>query len=165
MAGECRFDSIINNYLITNCAFSPQRSRTIGVVVHSSCNYFDSVAFPAILDLGLRVNKLGKSSVTYEVGVFEQGKEEVKVVGGYTHVFIERGGRKVDGKGMEKGVREGLRSLLGQEEAPKWKLWGRTSAYLGRERRNIVSIYVTNYSRFFVRSGWLSKCAIISENI
>lgn len=117
-----RFDSIINTYLITHCAFSPQHSRTIGVVVHSSCNYFGSVAFPAILDLGLRVSKLGKSSVTYEVGVFEQGKEEVKVVGGYTHVFIEREGRKVDGKGMGKGVREGLRSLLGQEEAPQGKL-------------------------------------------
>lgn len=122
MVGECRFDSIINTYLITNCAFSRQRSHTIGVVVHSSCNYFDSVAFPAILDLGLRVNKLGKSSVAYEVGVFEQGKEEVKVVGGYTHVFIERGGSLDDGKGMEKGVRAGLRSLLGQEEEPKWKL-------------------------------------------
>ncbi len=59
--------------------------------------------------------------MTYEVGVFEQGREEVKVVGGYTHVFVEREG-KVNGKGMEKGVREGLRSLLGQEEAPKGKL-------------------------------------------
>lgn len=122
MVAECRFDSIINTYLITYCAFSPQNSRTIGVVVHSSCNYFGSVAFPAILDLGLRVSQLGKSSVTYEVGVFEQGKEEVKVVGGYTHVFVEREGRKVDGKGMEKGVREGLRRLLEQEEAPKGKL-------------------------------------------
>lgn len=61
--------------------------------------------------------------MTYEVGVFEQGKEEVKVVGGYTHVFVEREGRKVDGKkGMEKGVREGLRTLLGQEEVPKGKI-------------------------------------------
>lgn len=122
MVGQCRFDSIINTYLITHCAFSPQHSRTIGVVVHSSCDYFGSVAFPAILDLGLRVSKLGKSSVTYEVGVFEQGKEEVKVVGGYAHVFVEREGRKINGKGMEKGIREGLRSLLGQEEAPKGKL-------------------------------------------
>lgn len=60
--------------------------------------------------------------MTYEVGVFEQGREEVKVVGGYTHVFVEREGRKFNGKGMEKGVREGLRSLLGQEEAPQGKL-------------------------------------------
>lgn len=121
--GECRFDSIINTYLITHCGFSPQNSRTIGVVVHSSCLYFGSVAFPGILDLGLRVSKLGKSSVTYEVGVFEQGKEEVKVVGGYTHVFVEREGRKVDEKkGMEKGVREGLKTLLGQEETSNWKL-------------------------------------------
>lgn len=122
MVGGCRFDSIINTYLITHCAFSPQHSRTIGVVVHSSCNYFGSVAFPAMLDLGLRVSKLGKSSATYEVGVFEQGEEAVKVVGGYTHVFVEREGRKVDGEGMEKGVREGLRNLLGREELREGKL-------------------------------------------
>lgn len=122
MVGGCRFDSIINTYLITHCAFSPQHSRTIGVVVHSSCNYFGSVAFPAMLDLGLRVSKLGKSSVTYEVGVFEQGEEDVKVVGGYTHVFVGREGRKVDREGMEKGIREGLRNLLGREEVPEGKL-------------------------------------------
>lgn len=122
MVDGCRFDSIINTYLITHCAFSPQHSRTIGVVVHSSCNYFGSVAFPAILDLGLRVSKLGKSSVTYEVGVFEQGEEGVKVVGGYTHVFVEREGRKVDREGMEKGVREGLRYLVEREEVPEGKL-------------------------------------------
>lgn len=122
MVGVCRFDSIINTYLITHCAFSPQHSRTIGVVVHSFCNYFASVAFPAMLDLGLRVSKLGKSSVTYEVGIFEQGQEEVKVVGGYTHVFVEREGRKVSGEGMGNGVREGLRNLLGRKEVPEGKL-------------------------------------------
>lgn len=90
-------------------------------MVHSFCNYFGSTAFPAILDLGLRVSKLGKSSVTYEVGVFEQGQEEVKVVGGYTHVFVERERRKVSGEGMGKGVREGLRNLL-RREVPEGKL-------------------------------------------
>lgn len=118
----CRFDSIINTYLITHCSFSPQQSRTIGVVVHSSCNYFGSVAFPAMPYLGLRVSKLGRSSVTYEVGVFERGQEEVKVVGGYTHVFVDREGRKVNEEGMEKGLREGLRSLLGRGEVMSGKL-------------------------------------------
>ncbi|CAD6590276.1 MAG: hypothetical protein ASARMPRED_004707 [Alectoria sarmentosa] len=84
------FDSIINSYLIEHCGLHPPTSTQIGVVIHSTAEFFASVAFPSIVHLGLRVNKLGKSSVTYEVGVFEHEKEDVRAVGEYTHVFIER---------------------------------------------------------------------------
>lgn len=66
-----------------------------------------------------------KSSVTYKVEIFEKRKKEIKIVGGYTHVFILREGKKVDEKGIKDGVRKGLRSLLGQkqEKMPKEKFW------------------------------------------
>ena len=63
-----------------------------------------------MLELGLRVTKLGKSSVTYEIGVFEEGVESAAAVGGYTHVFVESGSRKT-GK-MSKEIREGLEKLV-----------------------------------------------------
>ena len=85
-----RFDSIINAYLIEHCGLRPPVSQHIGLVVHSHCDYFGSVAFPTVVDLGLRVNKLGKSSVTYEVGVFERGQDDVRAVGGFIHVFVDR---------------------------------------------------------------------------
>jgi len=50
--------------------------------------------FPEILELGLRVNKIGKSSVEYEVGVFVKGNETPTAVGGYTHVFVGSKSRK-----------------------------------------------------------------------
>lgn len=50
-------------------------------IVHSHTDYFESISFPAVAELGLRVNKLGKSSVTYEIGLFEQGAEKVRSVG------------------------------------------------------------------------------------
>lgn len=106
------FDSIINSYLIEHCGLRPPTSPQIGLVVHSTSDYFGSVGFPSIVDLGLRVNKLGKSSVTYEVGVFERGKDDVRAVGGYTHVFVERETNRPAASGMSEDIRRGLEKLL-----------------------------------------------------
>lgn len=110
------FDSIINTYLITHCDLNPfsSSSSQIGLVVSSYCDYFSPVSFPDVLDLGLRVAKLGTSSVTYEVGVFRRGEEDVKAVGGFTHVFVERKHMRpaAGGLGMEKGIRKGLEKLM-----------------------------------------------------
>lgn len=126
------FDSIINTYLITHCGLDPYNSSNsnkdenksqsdtpphnqIGLVVSSYCDYFASVSFPDVLDLGLRVTRLGSSSVTYEVGVFRRGEEAVKAVGGFTHVFVERDSmRPAKNKGMDEKIRKGLERLLNQ---------------------------------------------------
>ena len=110
------FDSIINSYLIEKCGLRPPTSPQIGLVVNSKSDYFGSVAFPSIVDLGLRVNKLGKSSVTYEVGVFERGSEDVRAVGGYTHVFVERETNRPSAYGMSEETRRGLERLLVDEK-------------------------------------------------
>lgn len=65
-----------------------------------------------MIDIGLRVNKLGKSSVTYEIGIFERGVEKVAAVGEFVHVFVERESRKPRAQGMLDGMREGLGKLL-----------------------------------------------------
>lgn len=123
------FDSIINHYLMTYCGVNPTSSSSsttttsggngndngkkhdqIGLVVSSYCDYFASVAYPDVLDLGLRVVKLGSSSVVYEVGVFRQNEDAVKVVGGFTHVFVDRDTKRPRG-GMAEGIREGLEKL------------------------------------------------------
>ncbi|KAL9128931.1 MAG: hypothetical protein Q9217_002485 [Psora testacea] len=111
------FDSIINAYLIEHCGRNPPTSDQIGLVISSQCNFFSSVGFPKVLDLGLRVNKLGRSSVTYEVGVFERGGEDVKAVGGYTHVFVDRISNRSATNGMTEEVRRGLSRLLKNEKA------------------------------------------------
>jgi len=113
-----RFDSIINSYLVKHCSLHPPTSTQIGVVVHSQCNFFGSVAFPSVVDLGLRVNNLGNSSVTYEVGVFEHGQDDVRAVGGFTHVFVNRKVNRPAASGMPGEVRRGLQRLV-KEEKPK----------------------------------------------
>lgn len=113
-------DSIVNAYLIEKCGLDPATSRQVGLVVSTYCDYFGSVGYPSVLDLGLRVVKLGKSSVMYEVGVFEQGNEQVKAVGGSIHVFVESKGRRPAKDGIEPRMREGLAQILEKEkDAPK----------------------------------------------
>jgi acyl-CoA thioester hydrolase len=108
------FDSIINGYLMEQCGLTLPPGAHIGFVVHSFCDFFGSVAFPAVLDLGMRVTKLGKTSVAYEVGVFEKGDESVRAVGGFVHVFVEREGMRPAKDGMSDKMRNGLEKLLVQ---------------------------------------------------
>ncbi|KAK7530927.1 HotDog domain-containing protein [Phyllosticta citribraziliensis] len=106
------FDSIVNAYLTAHCALQPPSSAQIGLVVHSHCDYFAPLGFPAVAELGLRVNKLGKSSVTYEIGVFERGEDAVRAVGEFVHVFVEREGRKPGKMGMGDDLRRGLERIV-----------------------------------------------------
>ena len=107
-----RFDSIINAYLIEYCGLHPPTSTQIGLVVHSHCDFFGSVGFPSMLDLGLRVQKLGNSSVTYEVGVFERDYDDVRAIGAFIHVFVERHSNRPAATGMSLETRTGLERIL-----------------------------------------------------
>lgn len=111
-----RFDSVINSYLIDHCNLHPPTSDMYGLAVHSHTDFFASIAYPAVAELALRVNKLGKSSVTYEVAVFERGVDEVKAVGEFVHVFVERATGKPSKNGMNAFLREGLDKLFVRPE-------------------------------------------------
>ena len=103
---------MVNTYLIEKCSLHPPSSPQYGLVVHSHADFFGSIAFPAVADLALRVNKLGKSSVTYEVGLFERGVQEVKSVGEITHVFVDRETGRPAARGMNEKLKEGLQKIL-----------------------------------------------------
>jgi acyl-CoA thioester hydrolase len=60
----------------------------------------------------MRVKKLGKSSVTYETSIFEQGSEEVKAVGEFVHVYVQSEGRKPSKDGMKPEMRTALERLV-----------------------------------------------------
>lgn len=94
-----------------------QTSEQIGLVVNSYCDFFAPISYPSMVELGLGVVEIGRSSVKYEVGVFEQGEDMVKAVGGLTHVFVDRKSRKSNGKGMEMKIRTGLLALQGRAAA------------------------------------------------
>ena len=114
-----RYDSVVNTYLIEKCGLHPPTSPQYGLVVHSHADFFGSIAFPAVADLALRVNKLGKSSVTYEIGLFERGIQEVKSVGEIIHVFVSRDTGRPAANGMSESLKEGIEKITVRQKQSK----------------------------------------------
>ncbi|KUI73029.1 hypothetical protein VM1G_11860 [Cytospora mali] len=106
------YDSVVNTYLMQHCGLRPTKGDQYGLVVHSHNDFFSSVSFPAVAELAMRVNKLGKSSVTYELALFEKGVDEVKSVGELVHVFVDRATGRPSAKGMNETMRCGLGRIL-----------------------------------------------------
>jgi acyl-CoA thioester hydrolase len=84
------FDSAVNSYLIEVGGLDIHNGEVVGFVVSSSCDYFASIAFPERIEIGLRVAKLGNSSVQYELAVFKQGEDAACAAGRFVHVFVDR---------------------------------------------------------------------------
>ena len=84
------FDTAVNRYLIEAGALDIHRSDVIGLVVETRCSYFASLAFPDALSVGVRVARLGKSSVRYELGIFRNAEEIAVAQGYFVHVYVDR---------------------------------------------------------------------------
>ena len=84
------FDSAVNTYLIEVGGLDIHDGEVVGFVVSSSCDYFASIAFPDRIEVGLRVGKLGNSSVQYELAIFKAGEDEACAAGRFVHVFVDR---------------------------------------------------------------------------
>lgn len=88
------FDTVINEFLIRSGGLDIHRGPVIGLCVESQCTFKQSLAFPDSVDAGLRVAKLGNSSVTYEIGLFRSGSAEPAALGRFVHVFVDREDRR-----------------------------------------------------------------------
>ena len=88
------FDTVVNGWLIEAGALDIQKSEVIGLVVETQCNYFSSLAFPQTIDAGLRVARIGASSVRYEIGLFAAGEPLAAAHGHFVHVYVDRATRR-----------------------------------------------------------------------
>jgi len=84
------FDTVINAYLIEAGGLDIRNAAVIGIAVETACRFHSSLAFPDVIDAGLRVGKLGNSSVRYEVGLFRRGEDTAAADGHFVHVFVDR---------------------------------------------------------------------------
>ena len=84
------FDTAVNLHLVGSGALDIERSPVIGLVVETHCNYFAPLAFPQTVDAGLRVARLGGSSVRYEIGLFAAGAPLSAAHGHFVHVYVDR---------------------------------------------------------------------------
>ena len=88
------FDTVINSYLITEGGLDIHAGGVIGLCAESHCSYQSAFTFPETVEAGLRVGKLGNSSVRYEIGLFSAGREEPAAEGWFVHVFVDRESRR-----------------------------------------------------------------------
>jgi acyl-CoA thioester hydrolase len=88
------FDTVINAWLINEGGLDIHAGETIGLCAESHCEYRAAIAFPDVVEAGLRVAHLGRSSVRYEIGLFKQGDEPAIAVGWFVHVFVDREQRR-----------------------------------------------------------------------
>jgi acyl-CoA thioester hydrolase len=84
------FDTVVNRLLIDNGWLQLDGSGPVGLVVETRCQYFASVSYPAVLDIGLSILKLGNSSVVYQLAVFSEGSEQASALGQFVHVYVDR---------------------------------------------------------------------------
>ena len=107
------FDTAINAWIATELDRDPMTSRTTGVVAESGCRFLAEVRFPSPLTVGLAVTRLGRSSVTYQLGLIDGQGEDAEIrqptvaaVGHWVHVYVDReSGRPVS-------IPPGVRALL-----------------------------------------------------
>jgi acyl-CoA thioester hydrolase len=88
------FDTAVNAYLIEQGVLDIHQGEVIGLVVETQCNYFAPLAFPQTVHAGIRVARLGTSSVRYEVGLFAEGSDEAAACGHFVHVYVDRESRR-----------------------------------------------------------------------
>lgn len=88
------FDTVVNGWLVENGLLDIENGNPIGLVVETGCQYHRSVAFPEPIEAGVRIARLGNSSVRWEVGIFTAGHDAPAATGFFVHVYVDRVSRR-----------------------------------------------------------------------
>ncbi len=102
-------DTVINEFLIRRGGLDIHAGQAFGVCAESGCRFLAAVAYPETVDAGLRVSRLGRSSVTYDVGLFAAESGTPLARAHFTHVFVDRGTRRP--VPIPDGVRAALEAI------------------------------------------------------
>jgi acyl-CoA thioester hydrolase len=88
------FDTIVNAYAISRGGLDIHAGEAIGIVVESGCRYYAPLEFPQVIDAGLRVDRIGRSSIRYSIGLFAGGAATAAAEGHFVHVMVDRQSRR-----------------------------------------------------------------------
>jgi acyl-CoA thioester hydrolase len=84
------FDTAVNQFLVARGVLDIHADQVVGLVVDSGCSYFSSISFPDVIHAGIRVAKLGNSSVRYEIALYRNDDALPCAAGHFVHVYVER---------------------------------------------------------------------------
>ncbi len=88
------FDTAVNHFLVRSGVLDPERSHVIGLVVETGCRYMKPIAFPDRVAVGVRVDRIGTSSVRYAIGIFRGEEDDPAAEGHFVHVYVDRDKRR-----------------------------------------------------------------------
>ena len=109
------FDTVINTWLIEHAGLDIHAGPQIGLCAESHCKYLAPIAFPQVVEACLRVEKLGRSSVRYGIGLFIEGEPLPAAEGWFVHVFVDRETRR--SAPITDSMRRALETLLQEHVA------------------------------------------------
>ena len=88
------FDTAVNEALIRAGLLDVANSPAVGLVAETGCRYFEALAFPDVVEAGLRVAHLGRSSVRYDIAIFKKEAAQAAAQGHFVHVYVDRESRR-----------------------------------------------------------------------
>jgi acyl-CoA thioester hydrolase len=109
------FDTVVNEHLIREGGLDIREGPAIALVVETRCLFHRPLTFPQLIDAGLRVARVGTSSVAYDVALFEQGEEASAATGHFVHVWVERATRRPTP--IPAAIRDALAPLVARPES------------------------------------------------
>jgi len=107
------FDTAINEYLIAEGGLDIKAGAVVAFLAESQCQYLKPLAFPGVIEVGLRVGKLGNSSVRYELAIYKQGEPFAAATGYFVQVFVDRKSQRP--VSMPTRIRTALEQLVLQK--------------------------------------------------
>jgi acyl-CoA thioester hydrolase len=88
------FDTAVNGWLMEATGTDIRLLPAIGVVAETSCRFLSPLSFPDLVVAGLRLRRLGRSSVTYEIALFRGDDEAPAGLGSFVHVYVDSATRR-----------------------------------------------------------------------
>ena len=83
------FDTTVNRFLVDNELLDYQNDTVHGIVIESKCTYLKEFSYPDVAQAGLKLQRLGNTSVVYDIGLFHVGDEDAAALGYLVHVYVD----------------------------------------------------------------------------
>lgn len=104
------FDTAVNRYLVDHELLDYRSAKEYGIVIESKCTYLKEFTYPDVAQAGLRLQRLGNTSVAYDIGLFHVGDDAPAAVGYLVHVYVDAVSRQP--VRVPDYVRDGLKPLV-----------------------------------------------------
>ena len=105
------FDTVVSRFLLASGAIDLRTSPVLGVVVETGCRYLAPIAFPDLVTAGLRVARIGNTSIRYEIGIFRNEEALASAEGHFVHVYVDRA-TQTRPTPLPRALREAVAPLL-----------------------------------------------------